>query len=424
MKTVASIRTFLLLTASILTLSAVAAGCSSSGGDDDEGKTSSELRLTLRTQPLPVESYEQFLTFDVQGGWKLNTSADWLLLSVPTTSGGSEEGDDESEGGTAGSQTLSGNGSQPVVLRSMANPDENSRTGQISLKAGSKSTLLNLSQEGTRSSEIQPGGQPSTTAGWMELPETDSSDGLDVFTVRFADGKRSYTFYWDYSTMVSNWVAYPLNSSLIGDKMKRTDAWAYCPLLPAAKQQNVSRGYADGNNGHYDRGHQLPSADRLGTFARNAQTFYGVNMTPQNTNFNCNLWATLEGRVRTWAKKTYTDTLYVVTGCVTEGARYYVYDASSRKITVPTAYFKALLLKEKESGSLYSSTSHYTATAFWFDHVEYSAEGKYNASLNKSMSISVKELEQKLGYELFVNLDDIVGTEMANKIKSENNIQW
>lgn len=393
-------------------LAGVAASCSGSGNSDEPSKESN-LRLKLLTAPLPVDSYKQMLSFDADASWTLTSSADWLLLSKATSIIGADED-------AAGSKTLSGEGSEAVVVISLANPEENSRSATITLKCGKNSKVLDVSQNGTKSGEITVGGSETLTAGWMELPATSSTDGLDAYTIRFSEGGRSYTFYWDYSTRVANWVAYPLNNAIIGSSISRSNAWAYCPLLPAAKQQDVSRGYTAGNNGWYARGHQIPSADRMGTFARNAQTFYGVNMTPQNNDFNGALWASLEGKVREWAKKSYTDTLYVVTGCVTTGAKYYVLDASSRKITVPTAYYKALLIHEKSSSSKYSSTGGYAGCAFWFDHEEYSAPGKYNAALNMDMSMSIKDLEQKLGYELFTNLKGKIGESKAETVKSTN----
>lgn len=421
MKTIAKIRAFLLPAASVLMLSAAVAACST-GKDELTGNgysSVSDFRLILRTTPLPIDSYKQILSFDAEGSWQLSTSADWLLLSFV---GGQES---DSEEGSAGSQTLSGKGGKAVQLISLANPEEDSRTGQIIIKSGSKSAVLNVSQLGTSSGHIDTGGKPVLTAGWMELPETNAEDGLDAYTVRFSDNSRNYTFYWDYGTFVSNWVAYPLNSSLIGDYIARTNAWAYCPLLPANKQSNVSRAYTNayGQYYGYDRGHQLPSADRLGSFARNAQTFYGVNMTPQDDNFNSNIWASVEGKVRALATKTYTDTLYVVTGCVTTGATEFVYDASGNHVTIPTAYFKAVLLHEKSSSDLYAATGHYAASAIWFDHAEYSQSGKYNESLTNEHSITVKELEERLGYKLFVNLDAAIGAEKAEAVRT-GNIQW
>ena len=390
-------------------LAGTAVSCSSGSKEPNSGQTVT-LSLALRTTPLPVESYKQVLVFSAGETWTLSSNADWLLFSKASSIiSGNED--------AAGSTSLSGSETDAVVVISLANAEENSRSAQIKLTSGKSSKVLDVTQNGTKSGEVNIGGSASLATGWMELPATDASDGLDAFTVRFSDKKRNYTFYWDYNTFVSNWVAYPLNSSLIGSNISRSNAWALCPLLPSNKQSNVTSAYKDGNNGWYARGHQLPSADRLGNFTRNSQTFYGVNMTPQNNDFNGALWASLEGRVRDWATKTYTDTLYVVTGCVTKNAKYYVFDASFKKVTVPTAYFKALLL---HSPSRYSDTDGYVGCAFYFNHEEYSAPGKYNASLSMDMSMSIKELEDILGYELFVNLKGKVGATKADKIKTTN----
>ena len=421
-----------LSTAVIILLLSAATGCAFTDAFTDRDKSSStknssgSLALTLRTNPVPFDTHEQFLSFNADGKWVLSTSDEWLLLENLGETVPEEDEDASDEEASTDPVTITGKGSQPIILLSLANTSEEERSGKITLKSGGKTAVLQVNQRAFSSPAPEDEGKSTVTAGWLELPETFADDGLDAYTVRFTDEGRSYTFYWDYDTFVSNWVAYPLNQGLIGAHIKRTDAWGLCPLLPASRQSNVSTAYHDANDVYagYDRGHQLPSADRLGTYARNAQTFYGVNITPQNSNLNQNIWASLEGQVRTWAQKTYTDTLYVVTGCVTKGATEVVYDAVGHPVTVPTAYFKALLLREKTGSSVYSSTGGYASTAFWFDHVEYSQSGKYNASLNKSLSISVAELEEKLGYSLFVNLGSLVGDEMATTIKAANNIQW
>lgn len=260
------------------------------------------------------------------------------------------------------------------------------------------------------------------TAGWLELPETSETDGFDFFSHDGTlSGKkiRNWSFYWDYDNRVSNWVAYPLYKAIYSGA-SRTDEWGYDPLLPADKQQNVSGGYREGNNGRYSRGHQLPSADRAG-YELNSSTFYGTNMTPQNQDFNGGLWADLEGKVRTWAGQ--SDTCYVVTGCITKDAKYYILDRSGNKVTVPTAYFKAIL---RYSSNTTIGTDGFCATAFLFDHEEYSRSGKSSLKVNKSMSMSVKELETVLGYKLFVNLDKAIGADKASTVKSENpqNNNW
>ena len=144
-------------------------------------------------------------------------------------------------------------------------------------------------------------------------------------------------------------------------------------------------------------------------------------MTPQNQDFNGGLWADLEGKVRTWAGQ--SDTCYVVTGCITKDAKYYILDRSGNKVTVPTAYFKAIL---RYSSNTTIGTDGFCATAFLFDHEEYSRSGKSSLKVNKSMSMSVKELETVLGYKLFVNLDKAIGADKASAVKNENpqNNNW
>ena len=246
---------------------------------------------------------------------------------------------------------------------------------------------------------------------WLELPETSSADGLDFYSRKCKiDGRtmRNYSFYWDYTNRVSHWVAYPLCGVYMGDS-GRSEAWGYDPLLPAAKQQNVSGGYKEGDNGWYARGHQLPSADRTVSYDVNATTFYGTNLTPQDYDFNGGVWATLEGKVRAWAGS--SDTLYVVTGCVTEGATHYVLDRSGARVTVPAAYYKAVLRYSRNSTL---GRSGYMAAAFWYDH------GQPPTVFSRKESLSVAALEAKLGYKLFVNLPAKVGASAADAIKSEN----
>lgn len=395
-------------------LGAALAGTSVSCSSDDKDKEPEiEVVMRLITNPLPVDSYKQMLSYSAGDEWTITSSEDWLLFTkISSIISGDED--------AAGSTTLQGTSADAIVVISLANAEEDTRYAEITLSSGKYSKVLEVSQKGTKDAQVDIGGNATIKAGWMELPQTTETDGFDAYTVRFGNHKRSYTFYWDYDNLVSQWVAYPLNASLIGSGAGRSNAWSLCPLLPSNQQQNVTSAYKDGNNGWYARGHQLPSADRQASFADNAQTFYGVNMTPQNNDFNGALWASLEGKVREWAKKTYTDTLYVVTGCVTTGAQYYVLDASFRRVTVPTGYFKALLLHENSSSSKYTSTGGYAGCAFFFDHEEYSAPGKYNASLDMDMSMSISELETKLGYELFVNLPAKIGADKAATVKNTN----
>ena len=244
-------------------------------------------------------------------------------------------------------------------------------------------------------------------AGWLELPATAAGDGKTALMHRFPDKKRSYTAYWDKANLVASWVAYPLCAGNIGSGT-RADKFCLNPLLPRSEQPYLPKAYQAGNGGSYDRGHQIPSADRL-DYRVNIETFFTTNMTPQNNNLNAGIWGTLEGKLRSWARVSSTDTLYVVTGCTVAGSTTYVLDFDEKHVTVPTGYYKAVLRLDKDKS--------YSAVGFYFENQNNSA-----TSIQPSMSMSIDALEQKVGVDFFVNLPDDV--EAAVEAKNPADVAW
>ena len=324
-------------------------------------------------------------------------------------------------------QTTSGSGSKnSIILSYSANRASEARSLTVVAtaaggKATASATLRQRAYVEPAPSGAQGGRAASAPYRWLELPATSAADGMDfLWHMVDVNGKavRNYSCYWNYSDRVSMWVAYPLCGLYLGS-LSRSDAWGFDPFLPAASQQNVGGGYWDGNNGHYDRGHQLPSADRTANYAMNAATFYGTNMTPQKNSFNAGLWASLESKVRDWSRS--SDTLYVVTGCVLDGAKYYALDRASNKITAPAAYYKAVL-RYAPSSSTGLGHAGYMGCAVWMEHKETASSAK----MDKTYSMSIDALEQKLGIDLFVNLPDKVGKSVADQIEAEDpqKISW
>lgn len=249
--------------------------------------------------------------------------------------------------------------------------------------------------------------EPKTVPGsWLEIPVLSTADAGDIYTVDMTlDGvrQRNYTFLWNESRMTADWVAYPLCRGNIGEG-KRSNSFGLCPLLPEKKQPVLTKGYREGNCGWYSRGHQIPSADRL-TYSANIQTFYGVNMTPQDDNLNGGVWSTLENKVRVWAGR--CDTLYVVSGCTYDGYDgEYVLDNVGKKVAVPTGYYKALLMKKGDT---------YHSCAFTFENRPYA-----NGKLTRDMAIPVSDLEEQIGMEFFPALKAIAGKDRYLEIKSED----
>ncbi|MDY3894458.1 MAG: DNA/RNA non-specific endonuclease, partial [Candidatus Cryptobacteroides sp.] len=192
-----------------------------------------------------------------------------------------------------------------ILLSYEQNDGSESRAVRIIMSSAGKTSEAVFTQN-SQQQESHDYGVDVTGCGWLELPETKAGDGMEWFCHHFNHNgvtKRNYSFYYSYSDYVSLWVAYPLNSSLIGSG-SRTDEWAYDPLIPANLQMNVVETISG-----YNRGHQLPSADRYSGDS-NPQTFYSTNMTPQRGKFNQNIWAGVEDKVRSWAKDGKADTLY------------------------------------------------------------------------------------------------------------------
>lgn len=379
--------------------------CGSGGKEDVLPPT-----VEVKTAVVEAGGYSQFIYVKASSSWRITITSvdggepvDWIIADPS-----------------------SGSGDMDVTLKVEENKSEKERSAVITVENSAGKASKTISQK-AKGSEVKPdptpsGGNLSPKTGWMELPAI--PEGMDAFTHSMTVGSvstRNYSFLWDYSNLVAPWVAYPLCVWNMSGKAGRTNAWDLDPLLPANKQPVLTRGFSEGNAGWFARGHQIASADRQTSYSSNAMTFYGTNMTPQiNNGFNADIWANLEGKVRSWAGR--SDTLYVVTGCVIDYKKgetvKYAVDNYGKKVTVPTAYYKVVLRYMKNSTVGYSG---YSACAVWLDHKVYSTK-----NIDSKYSMSVKDLEKKVGMDFFVNLPAVVGEEMAAKIESENpsKVSW
>ena len=360
--------------------------------------------VTIKNPKVGSGKGQQFVNVKCSGAWTLalvseQGEVDWARLSVTSGTG------DKSN----------------VVLSYDVNAGEQDRSLKIYLDNGSKSVFCELKQLGSgRHPEDDPdtggdngsgdngsgdngsGNADLSSTGWLELPAMDNPN-LGYYTHNFKmNGKtyRNYSFGWSQKDRVALWVAYPLCKLYTNGSAGRTNAWALDPLLGDNSAAPFG-GYA----GDYARGHQLPSADRQCCYEANAQTFYGTNMTPQLNAHNEGIWADLEGKVRGYAN--ISDTTYVVTGVMVSSSSEIQKDSYNNNVTVPDAYFKAVLKYSKSS-----TLGTWNAAAFYLEHRAYSG------SVGKEHSMSIDELEEMTGIDFFVNLPDKIGAEQAAKIEA------
>lgn len=203
---------------------------------------------------------------------------------------------------------------------------------------------------------------------------------------------RNFTMGYDKQKKAALWAAYPLHAYHTANNASYTRAYSFDPLLGQTEQMY------NGVPAPYNKGHQVPNADRKVSNLANKQISYYSNMTPQLASFNSGVWGTLEGRVRGWIC---TDTLYVVTGCHFDGTQTSTTDNGGYDCPVPTQYYKVLL--RTKSGSTGRRVADCTASelqcvGFWYEH------DNSGSQTPSSCALSVAEVESRCGIRFFANV--------------------
>lgn len=290
----------------------------------------------------------------------------------------------------------------PVYYKANTTSDE--RHAQIRFTFdGEQPILLDMTQY-SPGQNVYP---VNNVATWPELPANlDNADFTYVTHLcpvyNQLEGRtftgRNYTMCFDRTKRAAWWVAYPIHETYLGTGRPSPDPWAFDPKLSSDWQANViSRSYA----GPYDRGHQIPNADRnadpYGEMCY--QTFYVSNLTPQASALNQQGWMRLEGKVRDWKC---SDTLYVVTGAWW-GANPGSTTADGVEVPLPDYYFKVVARTVKgnirSKGDLLGNydASQLKSLGFWVKN----ASGQGEA---KAWATSVADIERKTGFTFFPTL--------------------
>ena len=177
----------------------------------------------------------------------------------------------------------------------------------------------------------------------MRIPQSDESEIIL--------SREQYVLSYNQEKRVPNWVAWKLEVDQIGDS-GRSNSFKmdseldnylsrhfYSPLR--AVEQQEYKGSC------FDRGHQIPSADRTDTIENNKSTFVMSNMTPQTPFLNRILWAHLEQYTRDLIQKE-GKKAYIIAGPI--------YDEDfgaigpDQDIQVPSKEFKVIFILNADEG--------------------------------------------------------------------------
>lgn len=270
-----------------------------------------------------------------------------------------------------------------------------SRSAKLIVTSEGVSDTLTIAQAGTGSPQPNPGPQPSQDPtgeyilGDVNLLEAPALAGgaHNYFITHRANGIVNYSLEYDTQKRHPRFVCFSFDDVTSQKKVKRSDAWAWDPQIPAKfSTENLFRGSG------YDRGHMVASEDRVFSLEANQQTFYYSNMSPQLGGLNQKFWQQLEALVQSWGRNaSLRDVIYVAKGGT---IRDHEVEANKMRnmVVVPKHYWMALVVKKGAT---------YHGLAFYVEHREYAASTRPSA-----VALSIDELEGKTGLDLFHNFPD------------------
>lgn len=203
-----------------------------------------------------------------------------------------------------------------------------------------------------------------------------------------------YTLWYDTLYRQAAWTAHTLTrADVVAGNARRQNRFVVCRTARAKNWPCASD--SDYTHSGYDRGHLVPSADRLGSQTENDATFRLSNIAPQSPRLNRVVWNNLESEVRRMTAR--FDTLWIVTGSELKPGLPRI---GAGKVGVPERFFKVLLAKTGDQ---------YQAIAFVVPNTE-ELKGSFWA-----YAVAVDEAEALSGHDFFPTLPDT----LENRIESE-----
>ena len=212
-------------------------------------------------------------------------------------------------------------------------------------------------------------------------------EGMEIPTVTVADNiieYEGYTVSYNTKTLIPNWVAYELTEEETRGDAGREDKVFSMDMSfkgPQARREDYS-------HSGWTKGHMAPAKDFAWSDDALTETFYFMNVCPQDETLNAKDWNYLEKQVRRWARE--YGKVWVVSGPIIGKNKYGT--IGDGKVVVPDAFFKVVMVSQ---GALYS------AIAFVMGN---DAERYYLADC----SMSVNELEELTGLDFYPALPDTI----------------
>jgi endonuclease G, mitochondrial len=195
----------------------------------------------------------------------------------------------------------------------------------------------------------------------------------------------------------AKWVAHIVEPDIIDGRITRSNDFRPDPMIKTGSTDEIDFfAKATGPDGvvmydgyGYDRGHLAPSADFRWSLTALSESYFYSNMSPQKDEFNRELWADLEAKVRGYIFRNKGSRLFVVTGPILEANPPRV-PRSPSHVAIPKAFFKVM-----------ADLDHGKAIGFLVPH-------ENSATPLSTFAMSIDDIEKATGIDFFANLPDDV----------------
>jgi len=222
-----------------------------------------------------------------------------------------------------------------------------------------------------------------------------------------------YVQSYSSSRGTPNWVSWHLDATNITGAASRQDNFAGFTGLPTGAFQVQSTSYSGSG---FDRGHNVPSADRTSSVNANSATFLMTNMIPQAPVNNQQTWANLENYLRT--KVVEGNEVYIIMGSYgaggvgsSGGVKTSIADG---KVTVPSNVWKIAVIIPTGDGDLSRVSATTRVIAVNTPNIN-TIDADW-----KKYRVTVRAIEQATGYDLLSQLPKTVQDAIETKVDTAN----
>lgn len=179
----------------------------------------------------------------------------------------------------------------------------------------------------------------------FSMPKEEKNTFLPEADSEIIISREQYVLSYNKNRRLLNWAEWKIEESDMG-KITRTNKFSVDQELD--DHLNKSRQHAvtlnDYKGSCFDRGHQVPSADRTSSVENNEMTFVLSNMVPQTHYLNRVIWRNFENYARSLVNKQ-NKKVYVIAGPIYDED--YGRIGVNHDIPVPSKNFKVLIVMDK-----------------------------------------------------------------------------